>query len=114
MFEAILLVYGLISVFMVYGLRKEKAKIQIFFYTVYMLYAIGFFSVFSVLVILSNENIVAKDFLWVIEKIGFYFVIVIVQHFVYKIGGVGKNEDLNTINVVIALISSFIVMSYFL
>ncbi len=78
-----------------------------------MLYAIGFFSVFSVLVILANEDIVAKDFLWVIEKIGFYFVIVIVQHFVYKIGGVGKNEDLNTISVVIALISSFIVIIYF-
>ncbi|MDE7285166.1 MAG: hypothetical protein K2N85_16520, partial [Lachnospiraceae bacterium] len=99
MFEAILLAYGLFSVLMVFSLRKENAKIQIFFYTVYMLYAIGFFSVFSVLVILANEDIAAKDFLWVIEKIVFYFAIVVVQHFVYKIGGVGKNDDLKTINV---------------
>ena len=114
MLEAILLAYGLISVLMVYSLRKEKTKIQIFFYTVYMLYAIVFFAAFSVLVILANEDIAAKDFIWVIEKIVFYFAIVLVQHFVYKIGGVGKNKDLHIINVVIALSSSFIVMAYFL
>ncbi|MCM1262897.1 MAG: hypothetical protein NC313_09260 [Butyrivibrio sp.] len=106
--------YSLISVFMVYSLRKEKTKRQIFFYIIYILYAIIPFSLFSVLVILENEHPTASSFLWGIERIVFYIVIVIVQHFVYKIGGIGKNKDLLIINAVIALISSFIVMTYFI
>lgn len=106
--------YSLISVFMVYSLRKENTKKQIFFYIVYILYAIVPFSIFSVLVMLENEHLTASSFLWGIERIIFYIVIVIIQHFIYKLGGIGKNKDLLIINVAIALISSFIVMTYFI
>lgn len=88
-------------------------RIQIFFYAVYMLYAIVFLSAFSVLVTLANEEFVAEAFLWGIERIGFYFAIVVIQHFVYNIGGIGKNINLLIINAVIVLISSYIGMKYF-
>ena len=104
--------YSLISVLMVYSMWKEKAKIKIFFYVVYMLYAIGFFAVFSVFVTLANEEFVPEAFLWGIERIGFYFAIVVIQHFVYKIDDIGKNMDLLIINAVIVLISSYIGMKY--
>lgn len=105
--------YSLISVLMVYSLRKERTKIQIFFYAVYMLYAIGLFVAFSVFVILENEHPVAGSFLWGIERILFYFAIVVIQYFVYKIDDIGKNIDLLIINAVIVLISSYIGMKYF-
>ncbi len=47
MFEAILLVYGLISVLMVYSLRKEKTKIQIFFILSICYMQLAFFRCFQ-------------------------------------------------------------------
>ena len=105
---------SLFSVFLVYCVRNDKLKKQIIAYSVYLLYIIALFAGFMFLVTLANESFDIRDLLWGIKRICFLLVATIIQHFVYKIFGKGKDIGLVIVNAVVVLALCYVVMRYFL
>lgn len=105
---------SLFSVFLVYCVRNDKLKKQIIAYSVYLLYIIALFAGFMFLVTLANESFDIRALLWGIKRICFLFVVTIIQHFVYKIFGKGKDIRLVIVNAVVVLALCYVVMRYFL
>lgn len=105
---------SLFSVFLVYCVRNDKLKKQIIAYSVYLLYIIALFAGFMFLVTLANESFDIRDLLWGVKRICFLLVVTIIQHFVYKIFGKGKDIRLVIVNAVVVLALCYVVMRYFL
>ena len=105
---------SLFSVFFVYCVRNDKLKKQIIAYSVYLLYIIALFAGFMFLVTLANESFDIRDLLWGVKRICFLLVVTIIQHFVYKIFGKGKDIRLVSVNAVVVLALCYVVMRYFL
>ena len=105
---------SLFSVFLVYCLRNDKLKKQIIAYSVYLLYIIALFAGFMFLVTLANESFDIRALLWGIKRICFLLVVTIIQPFVYKIFGKGKDIGLVIVNAIVVLALCYVVMRYFL
>lgn len=105
---------SLFSVFLVYCVRNDKLKKQIIAYSVYLLYIIALFAGFMFLVTLANESFDIRDLLWGVKRICFLLVVTIIQHFVYKIFGKGKDIRLVIVNAVVVLALCYVLMRYFL
>ena len=105
---------SLFSVFLVYCVRNDRLKKQIIAYSVYLLYIIALFAGFMFLVTLANESFDIRDLLWGVKRICFFLVVTIIQHFVYKIFGKGKDIRLVIVNAVVVLALCYVVMRYFL
>lgn len=106
--------WSLISVFLVYFVRNDKIKKQIVVYSVYLLYMIALFAGFMFLVALANESFDIRGWLWGTKRICFLLIITIIQHFVYKFFGKGKDIGLVIVNAAVVLTLCYIVMKYFL
>lgn len=106
--------WSFISVLLVYCVRNEKIKKQIVAYNVYLLYIIALFAGFMFLVTLANESFDIRGLLWGTKRICFLLAVTIIQHFVYRIFGKGKDIGLVILNTVVVLILCYIVMRYFL
>lgn len=105
---------SLFSVFLVYCVRNDRLKKQIIAYSVYLLYIIALFAGFMFLVTLANGSFDIRDLLWGVKRICFLLVVTIIQHFVYKIFGKGKDIRLVIVNAVVVLALCYVVMRYFL
>ena len=105
---------SLFSVFLVYCVRNDKIKKQIVAYSAYLLYIIALFAGFMFLVTVANESFDIRDLFWGMKRICFLLVITIIQHFVYKIFGKGKDIGLVIVNTVVVLVLCYTVMRYFI
>ena len=106
--------FCLFSVFLVYCVRNDRIKKQIIAYSVFLIYIIALFTGFMFLVTLANESFDIRDWFWGIKRICFLLVIIVIQHFVYKIFGKGKDLGLVLLNTVVVLTLCYIVMRCFL
>ena len=101
---------SLISALLVYRMRNDKSKIQIFFYSAYLIYVTAFFALVFFFGSLANECIHTQALFWGLKWVSFFVGITIAQHFVYKILGKGKDIRLLILNVAVALILCRIAM----
>lgn len=95
---------SLISAFLVYSMRNNKGKIKIVFYSAYLIYITGFFALLFGIGSLANNSIDTQALFWGLKWVGFFVVITVAQHFVYKTWGQGKDRILFIINFAVVLI----------
>lgn len=96
--------YGILSVLVTYGMRNDKTKTRLIFYGAYVVYLLaGFGWLFFLLTFDNDPEVVPMVLVWGLKWICFFLVMLIMQHFSYKIFGEGKNIKLLILNAVVVL-----------
>lgn len=96
--------YGILSVFVTYGTRNDKTKARLVFYGAYVIYLLaGFGWLFFLLTFDNDPDVVPMVLVWELKWICFFLVMTIMQYFVYKIFGKGKDIKLLILNAAVVL-----------
>ena len=107
------LVLGLLSVLLTYSTRNSELKKRITVSCIYLACVAAVFAwVFFLLTFDNDPDAVPIVLVWVIKWICYFLAITIIQHFIYKIFGKGKDIGLLVLNTAVVLVMCQLAINY--
>lgn len=104
--------FTLISILLVYCVRNKRPMTKLLSYGIYLMIVTAWFAwlFYMVLYVTKSPNLVIL--VWELKWIGYFLAITIIQHFIYKIFGKGKDMGLLILNALVAFVLCGIAFSY--
>lgn len=104
--------FTLISILLVYCVRNKRPMTKLFSYGIYLMIVTAWFAWLFYMVLYVTKSPDLVILVWELKWIGYFLAITIIQHFIYKIFGKGKDMGLLILNALVAFVLCGVAFSY--
>ena len=104
--------FTLISILLVYCVRNKKPMTKLLSYGIYLMIVTAWFAWLFYMVSYVNKSPNLVILVWGLKWICYFLAITIIQHFIYKKFGKGKDIGLLVLNTAVVLVMCFMASKY--